>query len=215
MSGQKPFHNTAPKKKKRKAANAKDTLRQRISWEAARILAEGSAKNYLKAKTKAIHHLNLPTDTRLPTNLEIELALKDHFAIFSDDDHESKLRKVRELALETMLFLEAFDPRLVGPVLEGTLTPSSSIQIHVFADTLEEVSLLLEDHQIPYKSDSINLQFGQNNTQLVNIIQFLAGNNMIELYLMNNKRDVPRSPIDGKSMERATVKKIKLLLDQG
>jgi len=215
MSGQKPFRNTAPKKTKRKSANAKNTLGQRISWEAARILAEGCAKNYLNAKTKAVHHLNLPADTRLPSNLEVELALKEHVALFDHEDHETRLRKAREQALEIMLFLEAFGPRLVGPVLKGMLTPGSSIQIHVFADTPEEISFVLDDHRIPYRSSSTHLQFGQNNAQLVHTIQFLAGKHPIELFIFSSSHDIPRGPIDGKSMERATIKKIKYLLNQG
>ncbi len=214
MPGQKPRRTTAPKKTKRKSVNGKNTLGQRISWEAARVLAEGSAKNYLNAKTKAIHHLNLPADTRLPTNLEVELALKEHVALFDHEDHEIRLREAREQALEIMLFLEAFGPRLVGPVLKGTLTPGSSIQIHVFADTPEEISVVLENHRIPYQSGSTQLQFGRNNAQLVHGIQFLAGKHTIELFIFSSSHDIPRSPIDGKSMERAAIKKIKQLLDQ-
>ena len=44
-----------------------------------------------------------------------------------------------------------FEPRLVGPVLSGTASAHSDINLHLFTESPEAVSIRLEDHGIPHE----------------------------------------------------------------
>ena len=52
-----------------------EEIRQRISREAARIMAEEGVRDFHTAKRKATERLNLPEARHLPSNQEIEQAL--------------------------------------------------------------------------------------------------------------------------------------------
>ena len=54
-------------------------------------------------------------------------------------------------ALRAMRYLREFDPRLVGPVLTGTATEHSDVQLHLFADRPEAVTLKLLDRGVPHE----------------------------------------------------------------
>lgn len=219
MRNQKPRQKPKSRKIEKKVSvstGSKKLLAQQISWEAARILSDGSAKDYLSAKTKALEHLNLPARTSLPTNAEVDNALRDHVALFSKKENDQTVKVARELALEIMLFLKDFSPRLVGPVVSGILVPGSALQIHVFADTSETIGFLLQDHRIPFQSKDTRLCFNRDNYRQIPVYMFVAGVNDIEIYVFcpPNEKLVPLSPIDGSPMHRIKTEELEIILNE-
>lgn len=188
--------------------------RVRIASEAARIMAEEGVRDYQMAKRKASARLNLAEPRDLPTNEEIEAALSDHLRLFHSSTLAENVRRLRKIAAEAMGFLAPFDPRLVGPVLAGTVTPGSEIQLHISADTPEQVTLFLQEHNIPFELGERRVRFGGERYLAVSTLDFVAGGVTIELSVFNPRaaRETPLSPVDGRPMRRGSLKDVEALL---
>ncbi|HEY5612672.1 MAG TPA: hypothetical protein VIK70_03670, partial [Lysobacter sp.] len=108
--------------RQRTQAHTDTRIRERrllLAHEAARLMAEGGMRDFHQAKLKAAERLGIVDDASLPRNREIEEALREHQRLFQRD-HAIALRRRREAALRALEFFKSFDPRLVGPVLDGT-----------------------------------------------------------------------------------------------
>lgn len=198
-------------------ARAIEHIRERISSEAARLMVQEGVGDYHLAKRKAALRLNLPQDKHLPSNQEIEAALRRYLELFDGRHLGERLRRLRAIALEAMRFLARFHPRLVGPVLSGTVTPASEIQFHVSAETLEEIGLWLQEHRIPYEQAERRVRFGGDRYETLPAFRFTADGVAVELCLFTpvSARELPLSPVDGKPMRRANLKELEALLREG
>jgi hypothetical protein len=185
-----------------------EETRQRISREAARIMAEEGVQDYHAAKRKAVTRLNLPEARHLPSNQEIEQALTEHLQLFHAQQLPETLRHLRALALKAMQLLERFDPRLVGSLLTGNVTRFSEIQLHVTADTPELVAFFLHEQGIPYEQDSKRLRYGGDRIESLPAYHFLAENVPIEVtvFTPTAAREAPLSPVTGRAMKRVGLK---------
>ena len=190
-------------------------LRQQISVEAARIMSDEGVRDFQVAKRKAAERLNIPDNKHMPTNQEVEEALREYLELFHAKRLSGTLETLRRCAIEAMRFLADFKPRLVGSVLSGIVTPESRIQIHVSADTPEDIGLLLDDHNIPFEENDKRLRYGGDRYQTCPVYCFSADNNPIEVYVFDHKkgRETPLSPVDGRPMKRATTKEVEELLN--
>src|SRR6476646_4839779 len=123
-----------------------DNLRRALAQEAARIMAEHGIRDFLIAKRKAAERMGV-TDVAavLPRNVEIEDALAEYQRLFGGESHVESLHAQRRAALNAMLYLQEFEPRLVGSVLGGTATENSDVQLHLFTDSAESVAIKLMD----------------------------------------------------------------------
>lgn len=191
-------------------------IRRHISAEAARIMAGEGVRDFQTAKRKAAIRLNIPDNKNLPTNQEVEAALREYLQLFHAQRLSVTLKRLRELAIEAMQFFSQFEPRLVGSVLSGTVTPESAIQIHVCADTPEQIGFLLQEHDIPYEETDKRIRYGGDRFEHCPAYRFTADECTIEVYVFNceRAREAPLSPVDGKPMKRATVKEAERLMAQ-
>src|SRR3546814_11611105 len=112
-------------------------------------MAEGGIRDYHQAKLKAASRLGIHYDASLPRNREIEEALREYQRLFAGEAHAAGLRERREAALRALEFFAGFDPRLVGPVLEGTADAHSPVALQLFRDDADAVPRLLEANGIP------------------------------------------------------------------
>src|SRR5690606_15204083 len=108
--------------------------RQSLAHEAARLMAEGGIRDYHQAKLKAAQRLGIFDDASLPRNREIEDALREYQRLFLGSGQAAQVRRRREAALRALEFFRDFEPRLVGPVLEGTADANTAIALHVHSD---------------------------------------------------------------------------------
>jgi hypothetical protein len=188
--------------------------RLRIATEAARIMAEEGVRDFQIAKRKAAARLNLAEVKNLPGNDEVQAALSEHLQLFHQADLARNTRRLREVAAEAMRFLAVFEPRLVGHVLSGTVTPASEVQLHLSADSPEQVGLFLQDHHIPFRLTERRIRFGGDRYKNVSAYHFTADEVPIELCVFDPRaaREAPLSPVDGKPMQRANLRETEELL---
>ncbi|RKZ36012.1 MAG: hypothetical protein DRQ37_05080 [Gammaproteobacteria bacterium] len=190
-------------------------LREQVAQCAARIMIEGGISDYQLAKRKAVQQLRATDRSCLPNNEEIEAAISAHQRIFRAREQTQRLRELRRQALAAMDFLDAFHPRLVGPVLHGTADQHSDVHLHVFAEPAEELSLYLLEQGVPYKTTERRLRFAADEARFVPTCRFLAGDVTIELQVLplSARRQAPLSPVDGRSMRRASAAEVAALTD--
>lgn len=190
--------------------NGKDRGRVLIAQEAARILAEEGVRDFLLAKRKAAQRLGFPTNVKLPRNLEVEDALRAHQRLFHGENQSRDLLRLRRSAVEAMTFLALFRPRLVGSVLAGTAGSTSDVNLHLFADTPEEVALFLMENGIPFESAERRLRLTAERSNFFPVYSFAAGDTAIDLtvFPLDGLRQPPLSPVHGRPMERANIRQV-------
>ncbi len=134
-------------------AKENQQLRQRIAQQAARMMAEDGINDYAYAKKKASRQLGISENAVMPSNQEVEEALKTYTALFMADEQPAHLHSLRKNALFTMQLLTKFNPHLTGAVLDGTAGIGSDTHIHLFADSAKDVEIFLLNQNIPYETD--------------------------------------------------------------
>ena len=191
-------------------------MRQRLAQEAARILIESGSRDFAMAKRKAAEHLFAHDTRQMPSNLEIEQAVAEYQRLFRSDRQPRYLQQLREHAYEAMQFFSAFDPRLVGPVLTGTADINTPVSLHVFADTPEEISLLLLGRQIPFDTGDKRLRTRDDSYQTFPTVSFLVNQSRIEVIIfpVSKRVPVPLSPVDGRPLQRANLAAVEVLLQE-
>jgi len=120
-------------------------LRKKIAREAALLIYFGEEKEYKQAKMKAAKNLG---SRFLPTNREIAEEL-DRIAWENEGEKRNeRLIKLRKKALELMMILEKFKPKLIGSVWRGTTHRNSDIDIAVYCQTPEKVLNVLKKNNL-------------------------------------------------------------------
>lgn len=190
--------------------------RRRIAVEAARLIAEGGLRDYRQAKLKAASRLGIADDLSLPKNSEIEEALREHQRLFHGDEQPRTLRHLREVAVEAMRFFSKYEPRLVGPVLEGTADEHSAVCLHLYSDEPADVGLFLREHGIPYEERSRRLRFERELGIDVPVLLFAAEDSAIDLTVLpyDSLRQAPLDRIDEKPMRRANLSTVEQLVSE-
>lgn len=191
-----------------------ELLRYAVAEEAARIMREQGVDDYLLAKRKAADRLGVTDASILPRNTEIEAALVAYQRLFAADRHESDLASLRRSALEAMRLMADFQPRLVGPVLAGTASPHSEINLHLFTESPEFVSIRLEERGVPHEVLERRLRYERDRTVTYPALRFVAGRQTVDavVFPLDGIRQAPSSPVDGKPMRRATAAEVEALL---
>lgn len=189
-------------------------MRRAIAVEAARIMAEQGIEDFLLAKRKAADRYKVSDQSALPGNVEIEAALREHQRLFRTDLHEQGLHALRTTALRLMRLLREFNPRLVGSVLSGSATATTEINLHVFVDRAEQVSLRLDEHGINHRHAEKKFRYEPERQLSYPSFKFVAGNQAIEVvaFPIDGLRQAPCSAVDGKPMARAELAQLEQLL---
>ncbi|HET7923119.1 MAG TPA: hypothetical protein VFM15_10235 [Gammaproteobacteria bacterium] len=192
-----------------------DDSRRLLTQEAARIMAEEGVRDFLFAKRKAAERLGFdPRSLHLPTNLELEQALRERQRLFQSESQPGWLRDLRLTAREAMQLLEHFNARLVGPVLAGTAAANAAVHLHVFSDLPEQLAIFLMEKNIPYEVSARKLKSGAGVVHEYPVYRFVAGDVPIELTVfgVDGIREAPASPVDGRPMRRASLRELEALL---
>ncbi len=126
-------------------------LRQEISALAARMMAEDGVQDFGFAKRKAARQLGATDADTLPTNAEIEAALREYQAIYQDDEHAERLYAMRCIAVEVLDMLAPFRAYLTGAVLDGTAGRYAEIDIEAFADSAKDIEIFFLNQDIRYE----------------------------------------------------------------
>ena len=112
-------------------SRAKEVVR-----EAARLLYNGVVEEYKEAKIAASKAMGLRS---LPSNFDVALELSRLADELEGEQRKELLVRLRQEALDLMVFLDMFHPRLFGSVWRGTARRGSDIDIQVYALDVETV----------------------------------------------------------------------------
>jgi hypothetical protein len=191
--------------------------RLRVAQEAARLMSEHGIRDFHHAKLKAAERLGILDTQALPRNLEIEQALREHQRLFLADSQPQLLRQRREAAVEAMRFLAAFEPRLVGAVLEGTADAHSAVCLHVYSDDPEAVALYLREHGVPIDTQVRRLRYSRDDQPEYPVLLFAADELPFDLTVLPRDalRQAPLDRADDRPMRRASLAQVEMLLDEG
>jgi len=189
-----------------------------LTQEAARLMVEEGIKDFAAAKRKAARHLGgSPGNAKdLPTNREIQDEVELRLRMYRDTpDARAHLRRLRGTALAAMQFFADYRPRLVGSVLAGTATEHSDINLHLFAETPEEVEILLDDSGIPFERTTKRHSFGDRGPEAFPAVSLVVDGVRVAatIFPPERIREAPRSPVTGRPVERAKIARVKDLLD--
>ena len=189
-------------------------IRAQVAAEAARIIATEGQHNYHAAKKKAAERIGESERLALPSNIEVKEALRAYQNLYGGEQHQDNLDRLRAIAIEAMQLLDAFNPRLVGPVLDGTADEHSRISLHVFCDSPDSMVLHFLENSVPFHQEQRQIRWHDGNHRMVPLIVFDLDDTTVELSIFDPiiLRQAPPSPIDGKPQQRATLTDVECLL---
>lgn len=189
-------------------------LRRTIAVEAARLMAESGLRDFGQAKRKAGLRLGITEETGLPSNAEVQDALREHQRLFQADSQPLVLRRLRTAAVEALRFFAPFEPRLVGAVLEGTADAYSAVCLHLHADDPAEVLMRLREHGIDFDQQQRRLRLDGTHDLDCPVVRFDAGDAAIDLTILPyaRRRQAPLDRIGGGPMQRASLAAVEALL---
>lgn len=214
MPSKKRTHTTTSDKPPSRSGRKLNQTRREIAAEAARIMATQGLYNFRIAKQKAAEHMRVRSSTSLPSNAEIEEALRAYQQFYGGNEHNERIQNMRSAALGVMRLLETFSPRLVGPVLEGTADQHAPVAIHLFSDPTEAVVMHMMDKRFSFKNEQRKIRWHDGGFRLVPILVTDFQDHAIELLLFNaiDLRQAPPSPVDGRPQKRAPLSEVECLL---
>jgi hypothetical protein len=191
----------------------RNDLRASIAHLAARIMAEDGIEDYGLAKKKAARQAGVADSRQLPGNEEIDEALKLYRNLYHADDHRERLTELREIAVRAMTELDAFNPHLVGSVLNGNAGKYAGIELQLFTDDVKSVELFLIDHGIDYRPAQVSLFSGDAR---ITVPSFTLNDDGAEIELtVFSSRDARmplKTSLAGKTIERAKLAAVEELL---
>ena len=201
---------------------AKDTvanrqqMRFRIAHLAARMIAQDGISDYGLAKRKAARQAGAPDSRNLPTNLEIEEALRAYQQLYQADEHPERLHHLRMVALEMMRLLAAFSPYLTGAVLSGSIGRHADVHLQLFTDSLKELEIYLLNQQIPFRVREVRVWIGDAPTVVPSLIVSTPEMDIHLTVLSSAHRHQPvRLSMDGRPLERAAIDSVRMLVADG
>ncbi|MEX0613594.1 MAG: tRNA adenylyltransferase [Pirellulales bacterium] len=189
-------------------------LRRQIAWEAARLMYDRQESEYYTAKMKAARRICQgwvkPAD--LPSNVEIRDQIEMLARLYEGAARTDHLLAMRLAALAMMRRLAPFRPRLIGSVLTGHVRQGSDIDLHVFSDTAEAVTHLLDHDVLTYTVE--RKQVRKHGAERIFTHVHLVDNFSFELtiYAADLAHLVFKSSITGKPIERASIAELEQFL---
>ena len=126
---------------------------EEIAAAAARLVVE-EGMEYAAAKRKAGRDFGARAE--LPTNEEVEDAVREHIEIFCAETQPAELRALRELAVVWMERLAEFRPHLAGAAWRGTATRLSALHVELYCDDPKSAEIALINAGVDYDADHLD-----------------------------------------------------------
>ncbi len=139
------------------------SMTDEIASIAAGLVAD-EGMEYAQAKRKAARAFG--SRVEMPSNEQLEDALREHIALFSADTQPAELQALRAVAVLWMQRLAEFRPHLSGAVWRGTATRLSSVHLDLYCDDTKAAEIALINAGEPYDSGALD-QPGKREPLLV------------------------------------------------
>lgn len=191
----------------------RDDTRSAIAIQAARLMAQDGIEDYGLAKRKAARQLGIPDTRKLPTNDEIDAALREYQVIYQGGAHAQRVNILRELAVCVMRELDEFAPHLTGSVLSGIAGPYAGIRLQLFAGNAKAVELFLLKQGTVYSVSQTRLFAGyEAKTFPVFTLDYKGVEVELTVLETRDLRAPVRATQDGRPIERARIAAVESLL---
>ena len=171
---------------------------------------------YYRAKLKAARLIGQgwvrPAD--LPSNAEIRDEIQSLARLYEGPSRTDNLREMRLAALAMMQRLAPFRPRLIGSTLTGHVRQGSDIDLHLFSDTTEAVTHVLDHHGLSYtvEKKQVRKQGEERIFTHVHLTDRFAFE--LTIYAVDKAHYVFKSSITGKAIERASIAELEQFLER-
>ena len=189
-------------------------LRRQIAWDAARLMYTRQESEYFRAKEKAARRVARgwvkPAD--LPSNAEIRDEILAMARLYEGDRQRDNLREMRLSALRMMRTLHRFRPRLIGSVMTGHVRQGSDIDLHVFSDSIEAITMILDEMMVPYDVERKKVKKDGEERIFTHIHVQECFPFELTVYASNKAHFVFKSSITGKAIERASIAELEQFL---
>ncbi|HTH63012.1 MAG TPA: UDP-N-acetylmuramate--alanine ligase [Paraburkholderia sp.] len=200
-------------------------VREEIAIAAARMIAEDGL-DYSTAKRKAARQVVGEARIEgawLPDNDQVEEEIREYQALFQGESQPAVLRRLREIALDWMQRLDAFNPYVTGAVLNGTAGEHSDIHLQIFCDNPKDVAIYMLNANIQYDVSETR-HFAARGVPARDYVETLSfiwkasrGDEPVgihvALYETDDLRGAVRADARGR-LPRANVQALKALLDE-
>ena len=160
-----------------------NTLEDEIAATAARMVVEEGLE-YALAKRRAVKQLGLNARAPLPSNNQLELAVREYIQIFCAETQAEELTALRRLAAVWMARLAEFRPHLAGAVWRGTATRLSDIYLQLFCDDPKSAEIRLIDENVRYEVNSVHGFQGETVDALSMVVNAAELGQRVGLHLM-------------------------------
>lgn len=130
----------------------RDLMREQLAHHAARLMAEDGITDFAFAKRKAAKQMGAPDTQHLPSNQQVEEALRSFRSLYQHESHPQILHQLRQEALAMMHVLAPFHPYLTGSVLNGSAGEQSDINLTIFSDDEKAVMMFLLKYGLEFES---------------------------------------------------------------
>lgn len=169
---------------------------------------------YFRAKRKAAERCSQgwvkPAD--LPSNAEIRDEIQSLARLLEGSSRQDQLQAMRLSALRLMRRLAPFRPRLIGSVLTGHVRQGSDVDLHVFSDTAEAITHLIDQDGLTYQVERKRVR-KQGEERIFTHIHVRGEFNFeLTMYSPEQHRHVSKSSITGKPIERASIAQLEQFL---
>jgi predicted HD phosphohydrolase/predicted nucleotidyltransferase len=190
-------------------------LRRQIAYEAACLMYRRQESEYYRAKQKAARRICRgwvkPAD--LPSNAEIRDEIQSLARLYEGEHRTENLREMRLEALRMMRALRQFRPRLIGSVLTGHVRVGSDIDIHIFSDSVESVTHILDEQAVVYDVERKRVRKQGEERIFTHVHVQDRFPFELTVYPSAKAHIVFKSSITGKAIERASVAQLEQLLE--
>ena len=138
----------------------RNLMREQLAHNAARLMAEDGITDYAFAKRKAARQMGATDTHHLPSNQQVDEALRSFRSLYQSASHPPMLHQLREQALAAMRLLEPFHPYLTGSVLNGSAGEQSDINLMLFSDDVKAVLLFLLKRNMEFEDGEWKVRIG-------------------------------------------------------
>lgn len=193
--------------------------RHAVAVEAANLMYHEGVDQYFDAKRIAARRVlgSRAKDTRfrpqdLPSNGEIREALLALVALSEGPERAARLFAMRVLALEVMRALADWHPRLIGSVWSGHARRGSDVDVHVFGD-LDGLTRALTALGWAFAPEEVLIRV-PDGFRVYHHVHVTDRAFPVELsvYGLHERREVTRSSVDGKPIDRVSAARLEAKL---
>jgi hypothetical protein len=172
-----------------------ETARRIAAAAAAMVVDDGM--EYAAAKRKAARDLGRRglRQAELPSNEQVEQAVREHIAVFHADTQPAELRALRETALQWMDRLERLRPHLGGAAWRGTATRRSALHIDLYCDDPKVAEIELLNQGLDFDTDAL-ARAGDEPLQVLTLASFSpALDEVVTVHLLVRDLDEQRGAL--------------------